>query len=76
MSNGDPKDGTELRPKGSSVGISMILGKMDVVVMCIVGPRWENREDGGDGREAAAAAAAVAVAEDAAAVAVDALGGR
>lgn len=49
----------------------MILGKMDVVVMCI-GPRWENREDGGDGREAAAAA----VAEDAAAVAVDALGGR
>lgn len=50
----------------------MILGKMDVVVMCI-GPRWENREDGGDGREAAAAAA---VAEDAAAVAVDALGGR
>ena len=52
----------------------MILGKvMDVVVMCI-GPRWENREDGGDEREAAAAAAAVA--EDAAAVAVDALGGR
>ena len=51
----------------------MILGKvMDVVVMCI-GPRWENREDGGDEREAAAAAA---VAEDAAAVAVDALGGR
>ena len=39
VSNGDPKDGTELRPKGSSVGISMILGKvMDVVVMCI-GPR-------------------------------------
>lgn len=71
--NGDPKEGTELRPKGSSVGIFMILGKvMDVVVMCI-GPRWENREDGGDEREAAAAAA---VAEDAAAVAVDARGGR
>jgi hypothetical protein len=72
VSNGDPKDGTELRPKGSSVGIFMILEVMDVVVMCI-GPRWENREDGGDEREAAAAAA---VAEDAAAVAVDARGGR
>ena len=42
--NGDPNEGTELRPKGSSVGISKMGGKViDVVVMCI-GPRWENRD--------------------------------
>mmetsp|Transcript_25985 Transcript_25985/g.40788 ORF Transcript_25985/g.40788 Transcript_25985/m.40788 type:complete len:111 (-) Transcript_25985:1164-1496(-) len=44
VSNGDPKEGTELRPKGSSAGISMKFGRViDVVVMCI-GPRWENRD--------------------------------
>lgn len=44
VSNGDPKEGTEFRPKGSSAGISMKFGRViDVVVMCI-GPRWENRD--------------------------------